>query len=104
MAFARPGKIQHGAVGRLPLLLQTEVVVPRATTIPAVLPLRRPRQPDVDLRATKSRVTTHRSKRRLGHGPGAKLPRPQESLVEDAEPRNFTTPIQWTIDRQPIER
>lgn len=58
MAFARPGKVQHGTVDRLPLLLQTEAVVSRATTFPAVLPICRPRQSDVDLRAAKPRVTT----------------------------------------------
>lgn len=57
MAFARPGKVQHGTVDRLPLLLQTEAVVSCATTFPAVSPIRRPRQPDVDLRAAKPRVT-----------------------------------------------
>lgn len=58
MAFTGPGKIQHGTVDRLPLLLQTEAIVSRAASLPAVLPIRGPRQSDVDLRAAKTRMTT----------------------------------------------
>lgn len=103
MAFARPGKIQHGTVDRLPLFLQTEAVVPRATTIPAVLPIRWPRQSDVDLRTAKPRMTT----------PTETEARPragcQAAMTTGVSCRrrrtwNFKAPIQRTIHSQPIER
>ena len=84
VAFAGPGKIQHGTVDRLPLLLQTEAVVSCATTFPTVLPIRRPRQSNVDLRAARTRVTTP-AETEARPRPDAKLPQPQESLVEDGE-------------------
>jgi hypothetical protein len=95
MAFAGPGKIQHGALDRLPLLVQTEAVIPRATTVPAVLPICRPRQSDVDLRAAKTRVT---SPLRTEAGPQAGCQAATTTGVSCRRHRakNFKAPIQRT--------